>query len=64
MENGDIIEWQGLNRKHKGKVIKDHLGRLLVDMGNGHQFRVEDVRAAQYEVISKGGLYESKSDGR
>ena len=46
MKEGDIIEWRGANRIHRGKVIKSDTSSevLIVRLDNGKTCRLKDLR--------------------
>ena len=46
MKEGDIIEWRGVNRIHRGKVIKSDTSSegFIVRMDNGKTFPLKDLR--------------------
>lgn len=43
MRDGDIIEWRGLNRCHRGRVTISENGELRVMMDDGHTFSLNDL---------------------
>lgn len=49
MKVGDIIEWRGVNRVHRGKVIKNNISSsedevYLCLLDNGKVFPLKDLR--------------------
>ena len=58
MKEGDIIEWRGANRIHRGKVIKSDTSSegFIVRLDNGKTFPLKDLRhsrsAKLIEVLS------------
>lgn len=49
---GDIIEWKGANKIHRGKVIhKD--GEMLCMMENGKTFQLSDLRYSKSAKLIK-----------
>lgn len=46
MKEGDIIEWRGANRMHRGKVIKSDISSegFIVRLDNGKNFSLKDLR--------------------
>ena len=46
MKEGDIIEWRGANRIHRGKVIKSDTSseEFIVLLDNGKTFPLKDLR--------------------
>ena len=46
MKEGDIIEWRGANRIHRGKVIKSDASPegFIVKLDNGCTFQLKDLR--------------------
>ena len=49
MKEGDIIEWKGANRIHRGKVIKSDISPegYIVKLDNGCTFQLKDLRYAR-----------------
>ena len=49
MKPGDIIEWRGANRIHRGKVIKSDTSSegFIVRLDNGRIFPFKDLRFAK-----------------
>lgn len=47
MREGDIIEWRGLNKTHRGKVVLDESGEFVCRMDNGKTFPLRDLRYAK-----------------
>ena len=52
MKVGDIIEWRGVNRVHRGKVIKHNISSsedevYLCQLDNGKVFPLKDLRYAK-----------------
>lgn len=49
MKEGDIIEWRGANRIHRGMVIKSDasLEGFIVKLDNGCTFQLKDLRYAR-----------------
>lgn len=51
-KEGDIIEWRGVNKIHRGKVIlKD--GEMLCMMENGLAFPLKDLRYSKSAKLIK-----------
>ena len=49
MKVGDIIEWRGVNRVHRGKVIKNNISSsedevYFCRLDNGKVFPLKDLR--------------------
>ena len=49
MKEGDIIEWRGLNKTYRGKVVKASFATpdgedFIVRMENGKTFSLTDLR--------------------
>ena len=46
MKEGDIIEWRGVNKTIRGKVIKSDTSSegLIVRLDNGKTFPLKDLR--------------------
>lgn len=44
MKKGDIVEWRGVDRVHRGRVTQSEDGETLVLMDNGHTFSLDDLR--------------------
>ena len=44
MKEGDIIEWRGVNKTIRGKVIKDEKGDFVFQLDNGKTFPLKDLR--------------------
>ena len=44
MKEGDIIEWRGVNKTIRGKVIKDEKGDFVCQLDNGCIFPLKDLR--------------------
>ena len=44
MKEGDIIEWRGVNKTIRGKVIKDEKGDFVCQLDNGRIFPLKDLR--------------------
>lgn len=49
MKVGDIIEWRGVNRVHRGKVIENNISSsvdeaYLCQLDNGKVFPLNDLR--------------------
>ena len=44
MREGDIIEWRGVNKTIRGKVIKDEKGDFVFQLDNGCIFPIKDLR--------------------
>lgn len=44
MKAGDIVEWRGVNKVHRGVATESEDGRLYVRMDNGHSFSLDDLR--------------------
>lgn len=51
MKPGDIIEWRGVNRVHRGKVIKDEKGDFVCQLDNGKIFPLKDLRYVKSEKL-------------
>ena len=49
MKEGDIIEWKGANRIHRGKVIKSDISPegFIVKLDNGCAFQLKDLGYAR-----------------
>ena len=47
MKEGDIIEWRGVNKTYRGKVIRDESGEFVCQMDNGKTFPFKDLRYAK-----------------
>ena len=47
MKEGDIIEWRGLNKINRGKVIRNKSGEIVCQMDNGKTFPLKDLRFAK-----------------
>ena len=49
MKEGDIIEWRGANRIHRGKVIKSDTSSegFIVRLDNGKPFPLKDLRQSR-----------------
>lgn len=47
MKEGDIIEWRGLNKTHRGKVIRNESGEFVCQMETGKTFPLKDLRFAK-----------------
>ena len=47
MKEGDIIEWKGVNRTHRGKVILKESGEFVCQMETGKTFPLKDLRYAK-----------------
>lgn len=49
MKEGDIIEWRGVNRIHRGKLIKSDTSSegFIVRLDNGKTFPLKDLRFAK-----------------
>ena len=47
MKEGDIIEWRGVNKTIRGKVIKDEKGDFVCQLDNGCIFPLKDLRYAK-----------------
>ena len=49
MKEGDIIEWKGVNRIHRGKIIKFDTGTegYLVKLDNGCTFPLKALRRSR-----------------
>ena len=43
MKEGDIIEWRGVNKTIRGKVIKDEKGDFVFQLDNGCIFPIKDL---------------------
>ena len=41
MKEGDIIEWRGVNKTIRGKVIKDEKGDFVCQLDNGCIFSTQ-----------------------
>ena len=44
MKEGDIIEWRGLNKNYRGKVIRNESGEFVCQLDNGKTFPLKDLR--------------------
>ena len=51
MKEGDIIEWRGVNKTIRGKVIKDEKGDFVWQLDNGRIFPIKDLRHSRYEKL-------------
>lgn len=47
MKEGDIIEWRGVNKNHRGKVIRNESGEVVCQMDNGKTFPLKDLQFAK-----------------
>ena len=47
MKEGDIIEWRGLNKTHRGKVIRSESGEFVCQMETGKTFPLKDLQLAK-----------------
>ena len=47
MKEGDIIEWRGLNKTIRGKVIRDKSGEFVCQLETGKIFPLKDLRFAK-----------------
>ena len=47
MKEGDIIEWRGVNKTHRGKVIRKEAGDFVCQMDTGKTFPLKDLRYAK-----------------
>lgn len=53
MKEGDIIEWRGANRMHRGKVIKSDISSegFIVLLDNGKTFPLKDLRYGKSTML-------------
>ena len=53
MKEGDIIEWKGANRIHRGKVIKSDISPegFIVRLDNGCTVQLKDPRYARSATL-------------
>ena len=49
MKEGDIIEWRGVNKIHRGKVVRcaTNPEGYIIRMGNGCTFQLKDIRRSR-----------------
>ena len=49
MKEGDIIEWKGVNRIHRGKVVRCETNTegYIIRMDNGCTFQLKDIRRSR-----------------
>ena len=47
MKEGDIIEWRGVNKTYRGKVIRNESGQFVCQMETGKTFPLKDLRYAK-----------------
>ena len=47
MKEGDIIEWRGLNKINRGKVIRNESGEIVCQLDNGKTFPLKDLQFAK-----------------
>lgn len=47
MKEGDIIEWVGANKTHRGRVVLSNVHEYIVKMDNGHTFSLNDILSAK-----------------
>ena len=47
MKEGDIIEWRGLNKTYRGKVIRNRSREFVCQMDNGKTFPLKDLQFAK-----------------
>ena len=47
MKEGDIIEWKGVNKTNRGKVIRNESGEFVCQMDNGKTFPLKDLQFAK-----------------
>ena len=47
MKEGDIIEWRGLNKTYRGKVIRNESGEFVCQLDNRKTFSLKDLRFAK-----------------
>ena len=47
MKEGDIIEWRGVNKTYRGKVILNEAGEFVCQLVNGKTFPLKDLRFAK-----------------
>ena len=53
MKPGDIIEWRGVNKTIRGKVIKSDISPegFVVKLDNGCTFQLKDLRYARFAKL-------------
>lgn len=54
MKEGDIIEWRGVNKTIRGKVIKDEKGDFVFQLDNGCIFPLKNLRHSKYAKLFEG----------
>ena len=47
MKERDIIEWRGVNKTSRGKVIRNESGEFVCQLDNGKTFLLKDLRFAK-----------------
>ena len=47
MKEGDIMEWRGVNKTYRGKVLRDESGEFVCQMETGKTFPLKDLRYAK-----------------
>ena len=47
MKQVDIIEWRGLNKTHRSKVIRNESGEIVCQLDNGKTFPLKDLQFAK-----------------
>lgn len=49
MKEGDIIEWKGVNKIHRGKVVRcaTNPEGYIIRMDNGYTFQLKDIRRSR-----------------
>ena len=49
MKEGDIIEWRGVNKIHRGNVVRCETNPegYIIRMDNGCTFQLKDIRRAR-----------------
>lgn len=47
MKDGDILEWRGVNRIHRGRVTQSEEGELRVLLADGHSFLLKDLLSSK-----------------
>ena len=60
MKEGDIIEWRGVNKTIRGKVIKDEKGDFVCQLDNGCIFPLKDLRTQDLQEGTYGTIYRNR----
>lgn len=53
MKEGDIIEWRGVNKTYRGKVIRNESGEFVCQLDNGKTFPLKDLRYTKYAKLTQ-----------